>query len=89
NSMKHSSATEVIIRLALKDKSFELVVEDNGKGFTFGEAAKNVSSADHRVASGNGLENMKRRLVATGGSFEILSRPGEGTKVVFRVPFNA
>ncbi len=86
NSVKHSGASEVIIRLVLRENSFELAIEDNGSGFVIGETMKNVSSAHGRVSSGNGVENMKRRLMAIGGSFEIQSRPGEGTKVVFFVP---
>jgi signal transduction histidine kinase len=87
NAVKHSGASEVLIRLALKEKSFELAVEDNGRGFAVGEKAKDVSPAQGRAASGNGLENMRRRLTAIGGSCEIQSASGAGTKVTFFVQF--
>jgi len=89
NAVKHSGASEVLIRLTLKEKSFELAVEDNGRGFVVGEKAKNSSASQGRVASGNGLENMKRRLVSVGGNCEILGVPGAGTKVIFFVPIAA
>jgi len=83
NAVKHAGASEVLIRLAVQEKSFELAVEDNGRGFAVGEKAKDVFPTQGRAASGNGLENMKRRLAAIGGSCEIQSAPGTGTKVVF------
>jgi signal transduction histidine kinase len=50
---------------------------------------KTVSAAKGRAASGNGLENMRRRLTAIGGSCEIQSAPGAGTKVIFSVQLKA
>jgi signal transduction histidine kinase/ligand-binding sensor domain-containing protein len=89
NAVKHSGASEVLIRLAVKEKSFELAVADNGRGFAAGEKMKTVSAAPGRVASGNGLDNMKRRLAAIGGSCEIQSTPGAGTQVIFFVQLKA
>jgi signal transduction histidine kinase len=85
NTVKHAGASEVLIRLRLKEKAFELAVEDNGRGFNVGEKTKTVSTTQGRAASGNGLENMKRRLAAVGGTCEIQSSPGQGSKVVFSV----
>jgi signal transduction histidine kinase/ligand-binding sensor domain-containing protein len=110
NAVKHSGASEVLIRLTMKEKSFELAVEDNGRGFAVGEKMKAVSPAPSlapwsnnnkresgilsrystgRAASGNGLENMRRRLMVIGGSCEIQSASGAGTKVVFSVQLKA
>jgi signal transduction histidine kinase/ligand-binding sensor domain-containing protein len=89
NAVKHSGASEVLIRLAVKEKSFELTVEDNGRGFAAGEKARDGSPAQGRAASGNGLENMRCRLAAIGGSCEIQSAPGAGTKVIFSVHLKA
>jgi signal transduction histidine kinase/ligand-binding sensor domain-containing protein len=85
NAAKHSGASEVLIYLAVKEKSFELSIADNGRGFAVGENAKSVSPVQGRAAAGNGLENMRRRLTAIGGSFDIQSVPGAGTKVIFLV----
>ncbi|HEX9046940.1 MAG TPA: sensor histidine kinase, partial [Verrucomicrobiae bacterium] len=87
NAVKYSGASEVLIRLALQADSFVLAVEDNGCGFIPGEKRK-VASPD-RTASGNGLENMRQRLAAIGGSCEIQSAPGRGTQVVFSVLLKA
>ena len=85
NAVKHSGASEVLIRLTLKERSFELALEDNGRGFTVGEETKNISTTPGRTASGNGLENMRRRLAAVGGTCGIQSTSGAGTKVIFFV----
>jgi signal transduction histidine kinase/ligand-binding sensor domain-containing protein len=89
NAVKHSGASEVLIRLTLKAESFDLAVEDNGRGFAAGEKARGVSPAQGRAASGNGLENMRRRLMAIGGSCAIQSASGAGTKVIFSVQLKA
>ena len=89
NAVKHSGASEVLIRMALKEKSFELALEDNGRGFAVGEKSQPNPALPGRVAAGNGLENMRRRLAAVGGHCEILSGPGRGTKVLFSVRLKA
>jgi len=89
NAVKHSGASEVLIRLTVKEKSFELAVEDNGRGFTVDKKATAVSPTSGRAAPGNGLENMRRRLMAIGGSCEIQSGSGTGTKVIFSVQLKA
>jgi signal transduction histidine kinase len=83
--VKHSGATEIFIRLSVKEKSFELAIEDNGRGFAVGEKTKDVSAAQGRPASGNGLENMRLRLAAIGGTCEIKSTYGVGTNVFFQL----
>jgi signal transduction histidine kinase len=86
NVVKHSAASETYIRLAAGATSFELVVEDNGRGFTRGAGERASSGDSDRLLSGNGLENMLRRLMEIHGSFDIQSTPGQGTKVTFTVP---
>ena len=89
NVVKHSGASEVLIRLVVKENSFELAVADNWRGFAVGEKTKNSPVVQGRASSGNGLENMKRRLAAIGGSCEIQSAPGAGTQVMFFVQLKA
>jgi signal transduction histidine kinase/ligand-binding sensor domain-containing protein len=84
NVVKHSGA-EVHIRLTPKTASFELAVEDNGRGFALGTGDK-PSDKPGRFAAGNGLENMTRRLAEIHGHCDIQTAPGSGTKVVFTVP---
>jgi signal transduction histidine kinase/ligand-binding sensor domain-containing protein len=85
NAVKHSGASEVLIRLVVSERSFELSIEDNGRGFVAGEKMGDSACIRGRVASGNGLENMRRRLAAISGKCEIESTPGKGTKVTFAI----
>jgi len=39
-----------------------------------------------RLSTGNGLENMQRRLSEISGRGHVESAPGQGTKVIFIVP---
>ncbi len=89
NTVKHSGATEVLIRLVVKDKSFELTVEDNGRGFVPEEKRPSPPESPGRAASGNGLGNMTQRLVTIGGKCKIQSAPDKGTRVAFSVQLNA
>ena len=47
---------------------------------------KPLRMAPHRLSSGNGLENMARRLKEIRGRCDIQSAPGQGTKVIFTIP---
>ena len=85
NVVRHAAATEASIFIALKKSSFELVIADDGRGFTRDEKKSAVDDAG-RFSSGNGLENMNRRLREIGGGCEIQTAPGQGTKVIFTVP---
>ncbi len=81
NVVKHSKATEVWLRLRIEPRSFTLVIEDNGRGLS---AVGDGASVD-RLASGSGLENMRKRLANVGGHCEIQSLEGQGTRVELSV----
>jgi PAS domain S-box-containing protein len=75
NILKHANATEVTITAEVADRFLKLAVVDNGQGFD-----------TSRLWKGNGLQNMKRRVEAVGGTLEIKGRPKGGMAVSFRVP---
>ena len=72
NVVKHSGATEVLLRLTVDACTLKILIEDNGKGI----------SSNETKSSGNGLANMKKRIEEVGGQFEINSRPGQGTAII-------
>ena len=88
NVVRHARASEVRIVLTLGNPSFELTIADDGCGFTRHHEGKPTDSID-RFSSGNGLENMYRRLHEIGGDCEIQTAPGRGTKVIFTLPRKA
>jgi signal transduction histidine kinase len=75
NAVKHSGATEVTFSLNYAADKLEVEIADNGRGFRI-ETAENT---------GDGLENMQRRVTAIGGALEIKSDPSQGTSVRIRV----
>jgi signal transduction histidine kinase/ligand-binding sensor domain-containing protein len=76
NAAKHAGADLVQIALEVSETHYRLTIEDNGRGFV----------APSGPRSGNGLENMRRRLERINGRCEISSSPGHGTKVTLIVP---
>lgn len=69
NTLKHSEAGKVDIAFSLKYDTLEIQIRDNGKGFAFADLEY----------SGNGLDNMERRMKSSGGAFEVESTPEMGT----------
>ena len=78
NVRRHASATAVVLRLsrvAVGEASHVTVhVEDDGTGF------------DPAAANGIGLAGLRDRAEEVGGSVDVVSAPGEGTRVTVRVP---
>jgi ligand-binding sensor domain-containing protein/signal transduction histidine kinase len=77
NAVRHSGATEMLLRMSVIEGVFNLEIADNGRGFTV-EASNET---------GNGVRNMARRMDQVGGNFELRSAPGAGTTICLRLPF--
>jgi signal transduction histidine kinase len=76
NIVKHAHASQVMLRLAQTDNEVVLEVRDNGAGFD-----TSASFPGHL-----GLHSMRERVANLGGTFEIESSQGAGTRVCVRVP---
>jgi signal transduction histidine kinase len=76
NTLKHSSANNVTIRVMVEDNSLLLEIADNGCGF---------EPDSSKILGGMGLHNIRERTEALGGSLEIDSQPGEGTCIRVRI----
>ncbi len=77
NVLRHSRATEVKATLSIKEGKLNLSIADNGIGFN---AVENESKKTL------GLLGMKERTLIMGGTYEINSKPGNGTTVEISVP---
>lgn len=86
NAVRHAEAAEVKVSLQIERDGFALRVEDLGRGFAPGAENGAGSRSAGRVASGNGVANMRQRLAEIGGRCELRSSPGKGTTVTFFVP---
>ncbi len=72
NTLKHAMATEVTVTLGIHSGQVELEVADNGRSFD-----PNALSD----TGGLGLVSMRERTEKLGGTFTIVSKPGQGTRV--------
>lgn len=76
NAQKHAPGAHLTVALR-NGRTLVLEVHDDGPGFA------------QTDGSGSGLQNMKDRVSALGGTFKIDSRPGAGTWVRASVPLAA
>ena len=81
NAKKHAHASRIWVRLAVRGDLFVVQVADNGRGF-------NVQAVESSYASRGslGLLNLKERAALVGGTLNIESAPGMGTRVTLLVP---
>ncbi len=80
NAARHAAATLVNVELTLGGGVLLLEVSDNGQGFD-PDAARN--------AGHHGLDNMRRRAEAIGGTLRVASHAGDGTRIIVSVPLPA
>ncbi|MDT5269605.1 MAG: hypothetical protein QOH49_1791 [Acidobacteriota bacterium] len=79
NVAKHARAASVTILLEGRTDAISLIIEDDGVGFD----TENMSGAHD---NGLGLIGMRERAALFGGTAEVESQPGEGTRVIVRIP---
>ena len=76
NTLRHSKATEMHIRLQQRPDFVRLSIRDNGIGFAM----------DAKRMTSYGLVSMKERVNELGGSIDFITAPGKGTRIEIRVP---
>jgi two-component system sensor histidine kinase DegS len=81
NALRHGGAKRIRIKYTLADRDMALLIEDDGCGF---EPEKGQSSATERGSFG--LSNMSERIHFVGGTINIDSHVGRGTRIALRVP---
>jgi signal transduction histidine kinase len=90
NVVKHARATQAEISLGLEPGGFFITVSDDGRGIQQEpELPNGKPPSAPRVARGNGLANMRKRMADLGGSCHWESPPGQGTRVTFRLKADA
>jgi PAS domain S-box-containing protein len=73
NATRHANASRVDVEAAVRDSSLWLSIRDDGAGGA-------------NPAGGSGLIGLRDRVEALGGSIEINSPPGHGTRVAVQLP---
>jgi two-component system, NarL family, sensor histidine kinase UhpB len=80
NAVKHADATKIHVRLVTKPGFVSLAVIDNGRGFGGADALHGDGHA------GVGLLSIKERVELAGGSLNIESAVGRGTRLYVVIP---
>ncbi|HEX9896877.1 MAG TPA: GAF domain-containing protein [Dehalococcoidales bacterium] len=83
NIASHSKAESTYISLEFKDRGISVQVEDDGIGFNLLE----VLSSAHAKES-MGLLGMKERAELLGGTLNIDTEPGKGTRITVEIPLS-
>jgi len=83
NMVRHSQATHFSVVIKEQDDRVSLTVQDNGRGF-------NVKQILTRKASqrGIGIAAMHERVRMLGGSLDIWSQEGMGTRINYDIPID-
>ncbi|QJB58365.1 PAS domain S-box protein [Pseudodesulfovibrio sp. zrk46] len=81
NVARHAEASKVAVRMVKSHPDLLIRIADNGKGFDVDERLEQVAE-ERRM----GLRSMEERARLVGGSMEIESRLGTGTRIIFKIP---
>jgi two-component system, NarL family, sensor kinase len=76
NAIKHASPSKLEIKISNSGLNRWIEIQDNGAGFDV-----------NQKSSGSGMTNLKKRMETIGGSFDIQSSLGKGTRIKLSLPF--
>jgi signal transduction histidine kinase/ligand-binding sensor domain-containing protein len=77
NAVKHSGASEIGMEMTVHGDILLLAISDDGQGID----PQNRPGED-------GLNNLRHRMAQVGGTCQVSSKSGEGTRVEMRIPMN-
>ena len=83
NIGKHARASHVSVAIDRQDKDLSLLVQDDGKGFDVTEALRSKAPS-----KGLGLVTMQERAKMLGGTLEVWSQKGKGTRISLHFPLD-
>ena len=80
NIVKHSKATAANIKIKREQRTLLLVIEDNGRGFS-----REKTTEANSGRQGFGLTGIAERTRILGGTLNMQSEPGRGTRIVVTI----
>ena len=84
NVKKHADASHVVVKLEQDEAKVFLVVDDNGRGFSF--SGRYTSEELDRLRLGP--ISIKERTRGVGGTLTVESNPGHGARLTIEIPLN-
>ncbi len=85
NVIKHARATDVSVEVVRRKQCLEVIVVDNGQGLSK-HAGSSQGSSDKKPDS-YGLQAMRQRVEAIGGTVRVQRVPDSGTEVAVSLPW--
>ncbi|OPA79957.1 sensor histidine kinase [Paenibacillus selenitireducens] len=76
NTLRHSKANKMEVKLQKRPDGVRLMIRDNGVGFEL----------DVKKQTSYGLSTMQERVNEIGGSLQFITAPGKGTRIEIRIP---
>jgi two-component system NarL family sensor kinase len=76
NAVRHANAQQITLQVVMSPDGVQMVIEDDGDGFDPSQPPPNRF----------GLVGLSERARLAGGSLEVHSYPGDGTRVVAKLP---
>ncbi|MCM3041745.1 sensor histidine kinase [Paenibacillus motobuensis] len=76
NTMRHAKADKMEIRIHRRGDVVKVTLRDNGMGFQL----------DDKKQASYGLSTMQERVLEVGGSIQIITAPGKGTRIEITIP---
>jgi len=84
NVKKHAKASHVVVKLGQDEVKVSLVIDDNGRGFSF--SGRFTSEELDRLRLGP--ISIKERTRSVGGTLTVESNPGHGARLTVEIPLN-
>jgi PAS domain S-box-containing protein len=81
NTVKHAEVTHARVEIRVPDNAVQITITDDGVGFDPGK----IQGAG---VGGLGLPSIKQRMEYLGGTLEIASAPGQGSRFTLTVPLH-
>jgi signal transduction histidine kinase len=76
NAQRHSRAKSILVSLQPRAGGLAMIIADDGRGFNIQELS----------STGYGLNNMSSRARDLGAEYQLISRPGRGTRLTVYLP---
>jgi signal transduction histidine kinase len=84
NAVKYAGAKEIRLALTGKKNCIHLDITDNGRGFNYPKNRPAGPGTDRA----QGISNMKERVFLMDGRIDIVTKPGNGTRIHVQVPLS-
>jgi signal transduction histidine kinase len=84
NVKKHARASHVVVKLGQDESKVFLVIDDNGRGFSFSGTYRSEELDKLRL----GPISIKERTRGVGGTLTVESNPGHGARLTVEIPLN-